>query len=169
MPNVEFNVTLKSVEYLASLSEETPAFTATLYINGKSYGKVQNAGHGGCCEYRGLTGDLERQFNDMARAATGDDFEPLDTLVYAELDKYLVGRDLKNALRSKWMIFDRSEGEFFTWQRKPNHQEAEIRKQLEEKYPCVFMNSLPFDEALALYMAEGDDRKKIAAKIAEAA
>lgn len=44
-------IELKNIKYSAHLSEETNAFTANLYINGKKVGYVKNAGHGGCTDY----------------------------------------------------------------------------------------------------------------------
>lgn len=44
-------VTLTSLTYSARLSQETNAFDANLVIDGKHYGRVGNAGHGGPHEY----------------------------------------------------------------------------------------------------------------------
>ena len=45
------NIKLKNVKHAPSLSEETEAFTASLYINGKHAGYAKNAGHGGSTDY----------------------------------------------------------------------------------------------------------------------
>ncbi len=44
-------IELKSVKFSEALSEETNAFTANLYINGKKVGYCKNQGHGGCTDY----------------------------------------------------------------------------------------------------------------------
>ena len=41
------NIELKNVKIYAGLSEETIAFNASLYIDGKKVGEARNAGHGG--------------------------------------------------------------------------------------------------------------------------
>ena len=41
------NFTLKNVKYSATFSEETNCYKATLYLDGKKIGTVQNEGHGG--------------------------------------------------------------------------------------------------------------------------
>ena len=45
------NIELKKIKFSEHLSEETNAFTADLYINGKNAGYVKNDGHGGCTDY----------------------------------------------------------------------------------------------------------------------
>jgi hypothetical protein len=41
---------LKTVKFFEAFSEETNAFTAKLYINGKYVADVKNDGHGGCTD-----------------------------------------------------------------------------------------------------------------------
>lgn len=45
------NIELKNIKHSPSLSEETEAFTASLYINGKHAGYAENTGHGGETNY----------------------------------------------------------------------------------------------------------------------
>lgn len=45
-------IELKKIDYNERLSEETNAFSADLYINGKKAGVASNAGHGGPTDYR---------------------------------------------------------------------------------------------------------------------
>jgi hypothetical protein len=42
------NIEIKNIKYAAFASQETHCFEATLYIDGKRFGHVQNDGHGGC-------------------------------------------------------------------------------------------------------------------------
>lgn len=44
-------IELKNVKHFPSLSQETEAFTASLYINGKHAGYAENTGHGGSTDY----------------------------------------------------------------------------------------------------------------------
>lgn len=45
------NIELKNIKHFPSLSQETEAFTASLYINGKHAGYAENTGHGGETNY----------------------------------------------------------------------------------------------------------------------
>jgi len=47
-------ITLKSIKLHEGLSEETPAYTATLCVDGKPFCLVSNAGHGGGDDYHPL-------------------------------------------------------------------------------------------------------------------
>ena len=44
-------IKLKNVKFYERMSEETNAFTADLYVNGKKVGYAKNEGHGGCTDY----------------------------------------------------------------------------------------------------------------------
>ena len=46
-------IELKSIRFSEAMSEETNAFTADLYVNGKKVGYCKNQGHGGCTDYNG--------------------------------------------------------------------------------------------------------------------
>jgi hypothetical protein len=43
----DMNIQLKNVKIYAGLSQETVAFSASLYVDGKKVGEARNAGHGG--------------------------------------------------------------------------------------------------------------------------
>jgi len=45
------NIELKNIKHFPSLSEETEAFTANIYINGIQAGHAKNSGHGGSTDY----------------------------------------------------------------------------------------------------------------------
>lgn len=45
------NIELRNIQVYARLSEETTAFTATIYIDGKKVGWAKNDGQGGCTNY----------------------------------------------------------------------------------------------------------------------
>ena len=44
-------IELKNIKFYERMSEETNAFTADLYVNGKKVGYAKNEGHGGCTDY----------------------------------------------------------------------------------------------------------------------
>ena len=44
-------IELKKIKFSEHLSEETNAFTAEIYINGKNAGYARNDGRGGCTDY----------------------------------------------------------------------------------------------------------------------
>lgn len=44
-------IEVKSINVHASLTEETPAYSAKVYVDGKLFAEVKNAGHGGPDDY----------------------------------------------------------------------------------------------------------------------
>lgn len=80
-------IELKKIEYSARLSEETNAFSADLYIDGKKAGVASNRGHGGPTDYDGINkegDDLIRQAEEYCKAlppykfTSGDEEYSLD-------------------------------------------------------------------------------------------
>ena len=58
-------IELKSIKFSEAMSEETNAFTANLYINGKNVGYCKNTGQGGCTDYYGI----EKASSDIIKEA----------------------------------------------------------------------------------------------------
>jgi hypothetical protein len=64
-------IEIKNLKVARQLSEETVAYTATVYVDGKQAFHASNNGHGGCDLYRpvqGYTGPSEREINDWLKA-----------------------------------------------------------------------------------------------------
>lgn len=57
-------IQLKNLEHNEALSRETPAFTATLVVDGVEKGQVQNDGSGGANRYSDRT--IERELDAYA-------------------------------------------------------------------------------------------------------
>jgi hypothetical protein len=52
-------IKLKNIKFSEHLSEETNAFTADIFVNGKKVGYAKNDGHGGCTFYNAYEGKRE--------------------------------------------------------------------------------------------------------------
>lgn len=86
---------LRNVKHSRSLSEETPAYTAALYVDGKLFCTIRNHGHGGCDDYdppRGVTG-----------AALDAAIRELDERVKATFPKIDVSEMYRKPAGSEWM------------------------------------------------------------------
>jgi hypothetical protein len=53
------DITLKNIKFFEAMSEETNAFVADVYINGKKVAYAKNDGHGGCTFYNAYEGKRE--------------------------------------------------------------------------------------------------------------
>jgi hypothetical protein len=65
---VEMTIELKNVKVAHHMSEETTAFTATLYINGKKAAHVKNDGRGGDNHPWFLDRELEKDFHEFCKS-----------------------------------------------------------------------------------------------------
>jgi hypothetical protein len=63
------NIELRKISFSKTLSEETPAYTAQVWVDGRHVADVANRGHGGCDEQH------------PAKGRSHDDVRALDTLI----------------------------------------------------------------------------------------
>ena len=108
----EGKVELRRITYNARLSEETAAFAADVWIDGKKVGDVRNDGHGGCNFYspHTLRNDLQLIAASTLAPEEGWGGEPIpaddETLVAKLLDAFLLKRDLDRLLKSRVLYVD---------------------------------------------------------------
>lgn len=104
------NIEIRNISYNARLSQETNAFHASLYIDGKKVGYAENSGHGGPTDYRAD----KPEFNEIIERAEeycknlpphessfGGDPLPMDLEFFIDLlvDKEINDRAMKAALK----------------------------------------------------------------------
>ncbi|WP_286897441.1 MULTISPECIES: hypothetical protein [Sphingobacterium] len=86
------NIELKNIKHSPSLSEETEAFTASLYINGKHAGYAKNAGHGGSTDYyhKDAKGkELIKQAEEHTKSFKKPDDHFINTALEEKIDELL--------------------------------------------------------------------------------
>lgn len=161
-------VTLTNLTYAAALSQETDAFDANLVIDGKVYGRVGNAGHGGCNHYSSQEG--ERLLNEYAKTLPlietdmQDPHDPTkkfsyapdaDAVVNKAFQEALAARDLKRHLSGKVVYL--SEGKIYSTKRLPRERlqallAPETLEQNKARWKTdTVLNLLPFDQALEVF------------------
>jgi hypothetical protein len=151
-------IELKNIRHLASKTQETNCYSASLYVDGKKIGEVSNDGHGGPDMFHG-----DRSAYSEADKWVKANIPPTDEystemdieLVCAELlDDWLFRKDLKAALRSKVLILKPGDKNIYELAfknvRKVEDKHFDIVK---KKYPeAKVLNTLPFEDAYALYI-----------------
>lgn len=151
------DITIKNFKHLASLSEETLCFTATVCFHGKAVGSAENHGHGGSTSVR---------INDpkVADLLTRDEWErTIDELTFAELRKKETIK-LENKIKkqlAKDIIFTKKGKEFkgrhFLF--KNGNTTPELAKRCREKIAQMadadlILNDIPFYNAFELMVNE---------------
>jgi hypothetical protein len=122
-------ISLKKIKVYESLSEETTAFTADLYINGKHVGEVSNDGHGGqtmCMGFNKISNEIiweaERIFSEMPKKKEvlgGREYEfqrSLDGAVNELVYQYSIEKQNKKIqkLCDKWIVYGDKGGMYYT-------------------------------------------------------
>jgi hypothetical protein len=102
------NITLKNIKYVAALSEETPCYTAAVYIDGKKAGTVSNRGHGGPDEVNIDDKDLDRQLQEFIKQQPPVPFEWGDKTPLPMTEDMFFGQLFEKEMQKKDMAkFDK--------------------------------------------------------------
>lgn len=122
MPQV---VTLKNVKIANHLSQETTAYTASIYLNGKRIGDVRNDGGGGCDMIHINAADRTAFAAVVESEWTGDSlYEKAkdEELMMRLLEKFETDRQTKRWTKTQvvWRVEGDAEGKFRTLKHKGN-------------------------------------------------
>jgi hypothetical protein len=152
---LETKVTLKSLKVANHLSEETVAFTADLYVDGKKAFHVSNRGNGGPNLYvpYGYTPTLF-QLETWAMESTGESYEALDMIVGKIADQMEQEKMLKRSFKTQVLMIDGDK--MFGWKlqkNNPNSLDA-IKNQITTQYPsAIVLNDMSIEKAAELVLA----------------
>lgn len=130
------NVELKNVKNHPDMSQETPCFSATIYLDGKKIGSVQNNGHGGCNSYYWNDHTAAKRLTAWAdQQPTEFEFEKLDQIIDDLMNKQEILAQLKRWVKKDTMFRLKGDkkGE---WRMVKKHTFApDVVKFLQGKYP----------------------------------
>jgi len=153
-------VELKNIKHMPSLSEETNAYTATLYVDGRKIGTVKNSGQGGPDEFHGDR-DAHAELSAYLQTLPEIDYGSFKSRPDVEsvcgelLEEHLITKELKRKLRTHVLYSEN--GAIYQTPKKQKSRtftDAEMIPVLRERHPNAdFLNSLLFDEALAIFKA----------------
>jgi hypothetical protein len=133
-------IELKKISYNAKLSQETSAYFAEVWIDGVKRGTTQNDGHGGGDHIQPRS--LELEINEYAKTLpplAGVEMELTQDaeLIFGRLlEEHLSAKQLKRLMSKKTVSI--ADGKTWTGEPKPS---------------AVVLNSLPFEQALELFLA----------------
>ena len=159
-------IELRRVSYSATLSQETSAFTADIWVDGRKAGSAENHGTGGCTNIHphALQQRLDEHGKTLPQVDIGSMSGGAPSLIAQDgewivgrlLDDWILLRDLRKRLKNR-VLYTRSDkpGIFTTKVLRPGQQtqilgSAEIKGKWNV---ATFLNSLPEAEALAFYRA----------------
>jgi hypothetical protein len=159
-------IELKNVKHYPAMSEETPAFSATIYIDDKKAGEAKNDGRGGMTWITPF--DTQARIAEYAKSLPPRTYsldgkqtfthnlgadDVIDDLFYA----WQIAGDLKRAMTGRALIVT---PEGVIQQTVPKVSPIDLKARLANEAWCkatanggTILNLLPFDEALKLYRA----------------
>lgn len=135
-------IKLTAIKLHQGLSQETPAYTANLLVDGKKIGTLSNDGHGGCDYFHG-DWEVYGKVNERVKNHAENDIEKYGlecvchTLVWQSADI----KKMKGILRRKIVATVENGEKVIEWNRKPIASRpnglADFRKFAESKYPGI--------------------------------
>lgn len=136
------SIQLKNVKIAWNMSEETTAFTATLYIDGKLAAHVKNEGTGGDNYPRFTDRELEKEFHEFCKNLPpeyldDDDDEPYpmtyDSFLGNLLSEWILNDDWKKACKKGvvYTLTSHKDGEYMLWK---VPYSPEMAKRVREQY-----------------------------------
>lgn len=131
-PKRSMAIGIVGLKHMASLSEETHAYTATITLDGARAFEGSNHGHGGCDMYhrvKGYTGPSDVEVDAWLKANTpkiethGMELDNcLEIIVGDLINEQLGDKALKRMLSTKIVVIDKTDGgedALFTYKGKP--------------------------------------------------
>lgn len=129
---------LKNVKIAASLSQETLAYTATLYVDGVKAAHMENHGHGAADSIHWINREIGSKVQAWAQTQERDPLFPnlpvdVEMLVHRILDKMEEERQYKKWCKNA-IVFQLS-GDGDMWQKMSTTDRAKAVAAIERKYP----------------------------------
>tara|TARA_R110002110_G_scaffold113256_1_gene281098 strand:+ start:140 stop:646 length:507 start_codon:yes stop_codon:yes gene_type:complete len=162
------HIEIKNIKHAASLSEETYAYTATVYVDGVAMFDVKNDGRGGCDSQYPRKGfghdDLKRVEawitenipSEMVDFGDHELFESkpdLERICQDAVITKLIAGDMKRALRSKVLFTEKADGPLFEIRFKGVRkiEDKHIGAVKKKKPAAIILNRLAATDALEIY------------------
>jgi hypothetical protein len=148
-------IELKNINISVKLSEETPAYTAKLFVDGKFLGEVRNQGFGGCDIFDGKWddyNDVDKRVRETYPKRTyewggGGEFdETLECICHGLVWLHVDQRNMKSRLSKTVMTFE--DGKVYTFKGK---RTKELEDRIATQKPnATILNRLSFEKAWAI-------------------
>lgn len=161
-------IELRKIHHSAQLSEETNAYTAQIWIDGKHVADVKNDGRGGC-DFHYPVAPFTRADIEKVEARIKAEFPPVDMSKYGLdphpaslesvcgdlLDTHLVEKDLKRLMRGKVLFLVDGEVRHVGLKGVRSLTPEQVEKgaaSVLRKYPTAkILNTMPLAEAVAAF------------------
>lgn len=152
-------IELRRITYNARLSEETNAYAADLYVNGRVLAHVSNDGHGGCDRAHLAKGRTRAELDEVEAHVAATVVGGLEALCGALLSKWISEREYRRDVGRRLLYITPGEKgvRFVPLTQKGRKWTVEqaaagVQKMAWWKPANVILNTLPEAQALPLYI-----------------
>lgn len=164
-------IELRKIKLLKSLSEETPAYTADVYVDGKLFCHVSNHGHGGCdmeAPPKGVTGNELYGRLELLNKQIGEEFpevpfgegmeggfkQTLEYICHCQVWDDDLMKTVKRDLAGK-VMFTKTDGRLYSIKAKTDADKEKVYASLNTRSDVkAILNKRSLDDALAIYKAQ---------------
>ena len=159
-------IDLKNIRHSQMASHETNCYSASIYVDGKKAGTVENGGFGGCDNVHWMDIDFGETVENWAASQPkkqtpyGEMANCLEFIFGELVDDYILTNDLNRKLKKGLIVRD-SNTEAHSWriftsalsQSIPQMMLNNLIKTGKVRADAVCLNTLPFSDALKLWRA----------------
>ena len=162
-------ITLKNIKHSEFASHETHCFTASIYVDGKKSGIVENCGQGGCNDEHWDDRNVMNAVYDHVKTlppvevewGDGTMSQSFDTLIGELVNDWLVAKDIKREMRKGLVVFDSGckKGSYHVFNHKmfktnPQGMFDGLKRLKHVEADAVCLNVLPIEEAVRVWKGE---------------
>lgn len=160
-------ITLKNIKHSQFASHETLCFEASIYVDGKRRGTVENDGRGGCNDEWWDDGEFGKSVYEHIKTLpevtlpwdeTKTMPQSLDIIIDELMNDWLASKEVTKQLRKGLLVIDKSckEGEYHIFthpmlKTNPDGLFNHLKRQKKIDDDAVCLNLLPFEEAIRVY------------------
>jgi hypothetical protein len=162
-------ITLKNIKHSGFASRETHCFQASIYVDGKRSGTVENSGYGGCNDEHWDDSSVMDAVYDWVKTlppvevewGDGTMSQSFDTLIGELVNDWLTTKDIKREMRKGLVVFDSGceKGSYRVFNHKmfktnPQGMFDGLKRLKHVEADAVCLNVLPIEEAVRVWKGE---------------
>lgn len=160
-------IELRKISHHKRLSEETPAYTAQLWVDGVHFADVSNHGTGGCDDQRPMNGKTDddlralnerikatypKQVYDFGDGQKGEYETELELLCHLALGRADLEKMIRRDLSKKVMFVNPKDGKLYGVKVLNPGNKGDVATLIKKRHGVArVVNEMTMDEAVAIY------------------
>jgi hypothetical protein len=150
-------IELKNIKRAAFASQETHCFQAVLYVNGKPFATIRNAGFGGGDDVEPIKGDYTEEFCSVLKEVSAhvktickEEYANLEYWCALQVNDFVLAKQFQRDLKKK-VLGVLPDGKLYSWQLKEVSLERLISSVKSVRPEVVILNEMSYNESFKLF------------------